>query len=444
MGHDLSGAIRTYVSEQLDKKLDPHDKKIGKAQSDSGANPGLVVSLKQERSEIIAKYAPDVWLDSAAHRASQIDLGTHGTKFSNSDAKARGVKASIEAPSMHRVGTHSLSQYSLDAIGNAAALDVAVLLQISEEGEFLWEQISAGDPSSLKAFSNDNTRIEQWLTGLSQAVNSTDYVPHTLTKQVYFPVEGGGYHLISPLFATSLAQEIYETVQESRFSDAAKAAREARRSGTAHEHDTVQYMNTAQMKYGGSQPQNVSLLNSRRRGSAYLLGCAPPQWRSRLQVPVKGERSFWRMFERRSRPTVLSFRQFLERVRDHNNLAIRTTRGHFVEQLADEFLTLGLSIREIGDPGWSRQSDLPMAEQCFLDPHRRDDPDTPYAHMQSTGEWKPLLCKEFGAFVSRRLDKMQTRSGKESRDMSDAEDKEWGRELKRSMVSLNAHLDSAS
>ena len=53
---------------------------------------------------------------------------------------------------------------------------------------------------------------------------------HTLAKQLYFPLPDDGYHLLAPLFPTALVHGVHTHLQEARFSDAAKAARAARRA----------------------------------------------------------------------------------------------------------------------------------------------------------------------------------------------------------------------
>ncbi|MFM9785779.1 type I-F CRISPR-associated protein Csy1, partial [Streptomyces scabiei] len=84
---------------------------------------------------------------------------------------------------------------------------------------------------------------------------------HKLAKQVYFPV-GNDYHLLCPLFATSLAQVLHEKLVASRFGEEAKAARDAHKAGKWHPQPDVRYPDMAEMHFGGTKPQNISALNS--------------------------------------------------------------------------------------------------------------------------------------------------------------------------------------
>ncbi|VFS89954.1 CRISPR type I-F/YPEST-associated protein Csy1 [Raoultella planticola] len=53
------------------------------------------------------------------------------------------------------------------------------------------------------AFTDDAAQLDEWISGFSSALNTGEPTSHKLAKQSYFPVKEG-YHLLSPLFATSL------------------------------------------------------------------------------------------------------------------------------------------------------------------------------------------------------------------------------------------------
>jgi hypothetical protein len=55
---------------------------------------------------------------------------------------------------------------------------------------------------------------------------------HKLAKQGYFPA-GDGYHLLSPLFATSLVHAMHQKMVALRFGDEVKAIWKARRENLA-------------------------------------------------------------------------------------------------------------------------------------------------------------------------------------------------------------------
>ena len=402
----------------------------------------MSVDLSAQIRELAAEKQRDDdvagWLDDLVARAPRVGRGTHGPKFSHSAIPNFGIASVAESVADRTVGTHSLTSPAMDTFCNAADLGVGVLLDLSDGGESLAEQVAAGDATSLRPF-GDGTRTAAWLEGLSKALEARTYSAHPLSKQVYFPVRDS-YHLVSPQLATSLAHEVWAAVGEARFSDEAKEARAARRANRASERDVVDYTGLATMKFGGAQPQNVSLLNSRRRGTAYLMSCAPPIWKERLRLPTRGENALWRLYRARTRRTVTALRRFLASAYDYNNVRIRRRREEYIEELIDELLNLAAGVRELGAPGWSRDSDLPLSEQCFLDPRREEAKGSPFALSRESGAWKEEVATAFGRFVNDRLSGMKTRSGKTLRDPGRVEAEVWARELRNTIARLRDRL----
>ena len=73
------------------------------------------------------------WLDGAAQRACQISMVTHAAKFTHSSAKGSNILAADLGQDRRYLDTASLPSPVLDAVGNAAALDVARLLQLTDD-----------------------------------------------------------------------------------------------------------------------------------------------------------------------------------------------------------------------------------------------------------------------------------------------------------------------
>ena len=51
------------------------------------------------------------------------------------------------------------------------------------------------------------------------------------------------------------------------------------------------YASLAVQELGGTKPQNISQLNSERRGDNYLLASLPPVWKTVAVQPVHGSRT---------------------------------------------------------------------------------------------------------------------------------------------------------
>ncbi|AXV35302.1 type I-F CRISPR-associated protein Csy1 [Aeromonas caviae] len=364
------------------------------------------------------------WLDDAAKRAKQITLVTHAPKFTHGDA--RGIGARVEGQEGEGfLSTASLTTPAIDVIGNAAALDVANLLLLEADGKRLVDQIQDGDASSLAVFTKDKVQLETWCDGLSQALVGSTLTTHTLAKQTYFPVDEG-YHLLSPLFASSLCHALYQRIEQARFGDEAKAAREARRKNECSDLSVVDFPHLAEQHFGGTKPQNVSLLNSKRYGRAYLLSCQPPTWQDRLTAPENQEH-FWKRYEHRVAATLGELNRFLKSVEQaDNNDAIKQRRADLVDDLVGALLNYGAELRTLPS-GWSRAMAEPLNEAfCrWLDP---------IDSQALSDEEANQIALAFGRRLNQRLQKRLTHVG-------DAELHVWRRLLARQLRLLKQDLE---
>lgn len=198
---------------------------------------------------------------------------------------------------------------------------------------------------------------------------------HTLAKQLYWligndPHDDAGYHLLAPLYASSLAHSVYQTVQDDRFSEQAKAAREAKKAGVFSERPVREYPQLAVQQLGGTNPQNISQLNSERRGNNFLLASLPPTWRSVDLKPLLGADSMFHRYSRRDEVKRL-LKALLAFLKSHpaRNVETRERRAEWVNALIDEFLQLSAELRSL-PPGWSQTPacHLGGAQKHWLDP----------------------------------------------------------------------------
>ena len=134
----LSGAITEYIELRKFTKLEPLQKARDKLLSKSDdliEIEKIHVDYSEAASLIEGVFNPITWLTDAAKRAKQISLATHAAKFTHSDAKASSILVSdVNSESIAYMITASLKNKAIDAVGNAAALDVAKLLKISVGG----------------------------------------------------------------------------------------------------------------------------------------------------------------------------------------------------------------------------------------------------------------------------------------------------------------------
>ena len=310
-----------------------------------------------------------------------------------------------------------LAQLEALATGNAAALDVYKFLRLAIDGRTLLERAIGRDPAFAEALSDDTAKAAEWMEAFARLPEPKGRIAsHKLAKQLYWPVGDGAYHLLAPLLSSPLAHAVHKRISEDRFSDAAKAARDARRAGKAHPEGYRDYPNLVIQSFGGSKPQNISQLNSERRGENYLLASVPPVWESpAIRPPLKIETVFSRYFERRREVRRLSdaLKDFLRRVADSGtNIRIRETRADLVAELCGEALHMAAELRTYLAPGWTAGAEcqLNLAEQCWLDPARGMG-DEDFAAHGRRGDWKDEVCLRFGNWLNARLQTDKTHFG---------------------------------
>lgn len=413
-------AIHAFVYKRLNAKLE-------KLKADEDG----------KRTELIAQHQPSAWLEDAARRVQQIQAVTHSLKPIHPDA--RGTNLYVEPrtlPPLAELGSHALGERFVgDVVGNAAALDVYKLLKLEVNGRSLLTALLAHDADALAALHADPAQAQALRDAFVSLTQPRAEGPssHTLAKQLYWltgsdACDDAHYTLLAPLYATSLANAVHAQVQEDRFGEANKAARQARRERKMHNGVFHDYPGLAVQNMGGTKPQNISLLNSERRGVNYLLSSLPPQWQaSAVRLPVHAPSVFDRLFIARPevRRTVRALRVFLESDPDAN-LATRARREELLDALVDELVSLAAELQQILPPGWSRDderfADLHRSEQLWLDPLRAEQPDeADFAREWLQMDWPAAVGQRFANWLNAQL------RGK--LPVGDAEARAWQKEL---------------
>lgn len=416
MGSQLTQKIIDYIQSRANKKILELDKSMGD-QKDS-------IEYIAKRKNIDVKYQPKTWLSDAANRAKQITAVTHAAKYTHTDAEGSSLRAMQVRSDRKKIylSTNDIKKPELDIVGNAAALDVAALMCLETENTSLLECIEKGDSSALKPFSDDAVELEKWLHGFQKALSDSKLSSDGLSKQLYFPVTQDVYHLIGPLFASTLAQEIYTRIQHSKFSEKSKELRKAKKEHRAMEGILEIYPNLAVQTFGGAKKQNVSKLNVERYGKVFLLSSQPPIWQHQKQPPIKYKKQFWKIYERQSKDILIVLIQFLQKVTDYNNVNIRNARAELINQLIDVLLSCAAEIQSFS-PGWSLKSKLSRAENLWLDPCRDD---LGFQEERNKNNWQDQIATQFADWLNNKLRKKLS--------VGDTEFTEWKKTAKYALT----------
>jgi CRISPR-associated protein Csy1 len=225
------------------------------------------------------------------------------------------------------------------------------------------------------------------------------------------------------MFSSSLAHAVHADIQDARFGEANKEARQARREDKPSDATYRDYRDLVARKLGGTKPQNISQLNSERGGVNYLLPSLPPAaWKPRGMSLLKRATVF---DDKRSpllgfggvRELVRALADFLKRNPD-SNMETRKHRETIEQAIGWELATFGTAVRAGQRAGWTRDEDckLPLCERLWLDPDRAElpvrndsghphwkDEDIEFKDAYERGDWADEVAGRFGLWLNHQL-----------------------------------------
>ena len=381
---------------------------------------------EEDAADAASKYDYATWLGDAARRVGQIQAVTHVLKATHPDAKGSSLHVRPDSLPRHaEVGSHVLgSDFAEDVVGNAAALDVYKLLKLEVEGRRLLDWMQAGDSDLRAALHEDASIASEWMEAFGGLVRkSAGFGSHEAAKQVYWLVgdnatDNTDYHLLQPMFSSMLAHAVHGELQEARFGDANKQARQAFRERREHDQPYRDYRGLAVRKLGGTKPQNISQLNSERGGTNYLLASLPPTWdtgqpRKLLNIGSAMERLAWFGGVREN---VDRLTRFLLSDPPPNDQT-RTFRDRIEQELGAQLALFAAETWARFEPGWTADAtcELPRHQQIWLDPGRAEDiardPENPALSDEDRaffaeyefGNWPNEVAGDFANWVNERL-----------------------------------------
>ena len=398
---EIRSGIEAFLKERFDtkaEKLPPDDPKY---------------------QALVEQFQFDTWINDAARRVGQLQVVTHSLKPIHPDAKGSNLYAPPDSLNNHHlIGSHTLpADFSGDVVGNAAALDVYKFLKLEFEGKSLLERVLENDTELANALSDNPEQAQAWISAFAAITEPRgEHASHTRGKQLYWLVgddaadidnDAENFHLLAPLYATSLAHRVFQTINHDRFSEEAKEARKAKREGKYAEQSVHNYPNLAVQKMGGTKPQNISQLNSERGGNNYLLASLPPSWNIRdIRPPLKvtSVLSDPGVFGSRSevRSLVRDLKRFLE-TNPSTDMHTRDLRDDYTAMLMDELALFAMQMHSL-PAGWSddEKCELVAEEAFWLDPGRAEE-DIPFREARNSVEWADDIRHRFANWLNAAL-----------------------------------------
>lgn len=393
-------AIERFLQERLASKLDK------------------LADDDPKRLSLIEKHGFDIWVRDASVRAAKIHLATHVPKATHPSSKGTSLLCRPATLPRHpAVGTHSLTtDFAIDAaVEDAKVLDVYGFLNIECLGNTLLGHILAGDQDLRAALATDPVVSLNILEGFQLVAEGKKPLrASTLCKQLYWlwdddPTNDSSFHLLGPLYSSSLAHYVYEAIQKDRFGPSAVAARAAKKAGQDCADEIHEYPGLAVQILGGSNKQNVSQLNMARGGSNYLLASLPPRWKSReVQAPWYVDSVLSRFGHSEGVwAFVCELRDFL-RSDPPPTMETRDRREGLIDSLIDGLIDFAQRFQVMLPAGWTHDTRcrLPEPERLWLDPGRvlaNAEDDAVFCDKWHKMDWPAEVGNRFSNWLNKQM-----------------------------------------
>lgn len=349
-----------------------------------------VTSLHEYIIESAAKKGktPADWFDAMVMHMNECHLASHVGKFTNPDIKTTVCSHSKKVAGYATTGG---STCSLDILTPAQYLGSASLLlsPVTPDKNVL-EAVITRDKELEKELELLSLPIEKLQKKVQEMLEDSQKEPEatdTHLRQVYFPIAEGEYHLLSVMPSSCLALEMYQRIRAINGHKINCYDKTSEDYGKPCEEVTGLTM----IGFGGSKPLNISALNSRNRGKAYLLSSLPPSLQEvKVRIPKSDffKESIW---YKSQKIKLYQLHAYMKSTR--NNLKVRRGIRALVHKIMDDVIFTAYQIRATGD-GWSddeKYANLPHAQKIWLDDI--------YKEKRKDNDWLQEIAGSFARWV---------------------------------------------
>lgn len=359
--------------------------------------------VKELQAECAQVFSLEEWLPNAAKRAGQISIATHPCTFSHPSARKNknGYVSSIIADT-ERAADGFLKTGSAvvetDALGNAAALDVHKFLTLQmSDGLQLLAHIQQDTDLAKKTLTINQTPYQILKNDFLAMVKTKDEnISSSKIKQVFFPVDND-YHQLSLLTNSGLIYQLRKRIDHIRFSDDVKEIRALKKKNEYSEPGYFEIYNLTTIGYGGTKPQNISVLNNKNGGKVHLLQSLPPSLEKRF-IHFPKTNFFTESFRNRDYQDVF---QALHKIlkTDYNNIKIREGRDYRLQEILDRIIDKMWAVRSIAkEQYYENSSKLSKHQKIWLCEEFKQE-------REEEDAWINKLAKEISSWITRSYEK---------------------------------------
>lgn len=389
----LDPAIQAYFSERKEAWL----KKNVKASMEAD-------EVKEQELICDQLFSLNEWLPNAAKRAGQISISTHPCTFSHPSARKNknGYVSSVLAEADRREDGYLKTGNVVadpDALGNAAALDVYKFLTlVMQDGNKLLVHIQQETDLAKELLTIQTANYQELRNGfLAMVEGATENITSSKIKQVYFPVKDD-YHQLSLLTNSGMVYQLRSRLDKLRFSDEIKELRDKKRKNEFSDCGYCEIYGLTTIGYGGTKPQNISVLNNQNGGKAHLLSSMPPSIEKRhIHFP---KTDFF--IESLKKFEYAEHFKMLHKLfqADHNNISIREARDRYLQNILDLIIEKMWAVRAVSQSQYyADTSNLSSVQLTWL--HIDNE-----QKREQTTQWLDVLIREISVWLSQSYEKV--------------------------------------
>ncbi|NRB23695.1 type I-F CRISPR-associated protein Csy1 [Shewanella sp.] len=384
----LDPAITRFFEERKEAWL----KKNLKASMDEA-------QIRETQQQCEAVFSLSTWLPNAAKRAGQISMATHPCTFSHPSARKNknGYVSSVIANADSAIDGFLRSGnvvVDTDALGNAAALDVYKFLTLEmTDGQQLLTHIQNDSQLAAQLLTLKEVSYTELKAGfVAMAESGSENVTSSKIKQVYFPV-AEDYHQLSLLTNSGMLYQLRKRIDNLRFNDEVKVLRELRKKNEFSEQGFAEIYGLTTIGYGGTKPQNISVLNNQNGGKAHLLSSLPPQIEKRT-IHFPRSNFFSESFRPYEYKDVFQALHRIFKIDYKNNKKLRNSRDARIHEVMDKIIAKMWAIRSISELQYNSEiSQLTRVQKIWLHHEFIEE-------RENTDEWLDTLVNEISSWFA--------------------------------------------
>lgn len=379
-------SVRNAIESFLEKKkLDFLEKEIASEIKNKKDKSDEVKAAAREKYQPIAdkKYSVNLWFEKAAKDVKP-NVTTHPSKFTN--PKIKNTKSCVFYGDFEKDGYvktgNIILETKYDVSGNSATNTIifelyALLDKELDDGLKIISLFESDDDELtkiIKSIGLDYQKVKNVFLSVyfgDQNENST----HELIRQVYFPVQDD-YHLLSIATPSMIMFEVKSRIDALDKWIDGKHIRTFKSENVFYEDGFDEVFDITEIGFSHNEftkMGNVSYLNVKNKGIAYLLPSLPPELNRQYKSLPTFNFFAQTLWPKKYSDSFQALHKLLKA--DINNINIREWRDNIISFVANEIIDEVWLIRSM-QGGWSddeRFGSLPKFQKVMLDSARDEE-----------------------------------------------------------------------